>query len=143
MNNIPINKIKFQIIAAELLSDYFKVEFRQEYPVAIGHPPKNHKFDLVSTDERYIGECKDYSWTTTGKTPSAKIAHINEAVLFLSQLAPDVTRFIAMRKTTYPSKRESLAEYYYRTYHHLLSGILVIELDIEQNNIKMVGLDND
>ncbi len=143
MNSIPINKIKFQNIAAELLSDYFKVEFKLEYPIAIGHPPKNHKFDLVSTDKRYIGECKDYSWTETGNIPSGKLAHINEAVLFLSKLPADVVRFIVMRKAECPTKQETLAEYYYRTYGHLLNEILLIELNIKQNNIKMVGLDND
>jgi hypothetical protein len=44
-----------------------------------------------------------------------------------------------MRKAACPTKQETLAEYYYRTYGHLLNEILLIELDIEQNNIKMIG----
>jgi len=62
----------FQKLAAKILSQHFNVEFHLDYPIPIGNPPKEHRFDLVSTDHNYIGECKNYSWTKSGNVPSAK-----------------------------------------------------------------------
>lgn len=115
----------FQNQVAELLSGYFGVSFGQNRPIAIGNPPKYHRFDLVSSDMRYIGECKDYSWTESGNAPSAKLAAVNEAIFYLSFLPRDVVRFVVMRRAVHPKRKETLAEYYYRTYRHLLQGILI------------------
>ena len=71
----------FQTLAAKMLSEHLSVEFRLDYAIAIGKPPKLHRFDLVSTDVRFVGECKNYSWTETGNTPSAKMGFVNEAIL--------------------------------------------------------------
>ncbi len=137
----PGGKSTFQKDAAELLARYFGVEFQQEYPLQIGTPPRPHRFDLVSSDLKYVGECKDYSWTESGNSPSAKLASVNEAVSYLSFLPPDVVRFVALRKATHPRRTETLAEYYYRTYGHLLRGVLVLEVDLEKGTVRQVGED--
>lgn len=120
---------KFQIAAASALSDHFNVVFALDVPIPIGTPAKNHCFDMVSNDGTIIGECKNYCWTETGNMPSAKMAFLNEAVLYLSLLPIKPKRFIVMRRDHHPKRKESLAEYYYRTYRHLLDGITVFELD--------------
>ena len=129
----------FQRLAARTLGEHFKTEFRQEEPILIGRPPKHHKFDLVSPDGRHVGECKSYSWTETGNVPSAKIATTNEAALFLSFLPPEVTRFLVLRRNESPTRQESLAAYYYRTYRHLLVGILLFELDEKSAALVQIG----
>ena len=129
----------FQRLAARILGDRFKTEFRQEEALLIGQPPKYHKFDLVSPDGRYVGERKSYFWTGTGNVPSAKIATTNEAVLLLSLLPPVLTRFLVLRKDESPTRRESLAAYYYRTYRHLLGGILLFELNEKSDALVQVG----
>ena len=88
----------FQEQVAVLLSNHFGVTFRLDYPIPIGNPPKTHRFDLVSTDSRYAGECKNYSWTESGNVPSAKMGFVNEALFSLSLLPSDTFRFVVMRK---------------------------------------------
>ncbi len=129
---------RFQEKAAELLSERFQVEFRLDYPIAIGNPPKDHRFDLVSSDRRHVGECKNYSWTKTGNVPSAKMGAVNEAVFYLSFLPKDTIRFVVMRKSVHPTRDETLADYYYRTYRHLLQGVLVLEIDLENDTIRKI-----
>ena len=132
----------FQKRASEVLSQHFGVDFRSDYPIAIGTPPKEHKFDLVSIEQRYVGECKNYSWTESGNVPSAKMGFVNEAVFYLLHLPRGVHRFVVMRRDTRPKHSETLAEYYYRTYNHLLDDVFVIELDVETGNLKELGRDN-
>ncbi|HEY9206414.1 MAG TPA: hypothetical protein VIO58_10890 [Candidatus Methanoperedens sp.] len=129
----------FQIKTSEILSKYFDVEFQLDYPIAIGNPPKSHRYDLVSSDLRYIGECKNYSWTETGNVPSAKMGFINEALFYLSFLPPETMRFVVLRKDTHQQRKISLAEYYYRTYQRLLNGISIFEADITLGTLKEIN----
>ena len=129
----------FQKRASDVLSQHFGVEFHIDYPIAIGTPPKKHKFDLVSIEQRYVGECKNYSWTESGNIPSAKMGFVNEAVFYLLHLPRGVHRFVVMRRDTHPKHSETLAEYYYRIYSHLLDDVFVIELDAETGDLKELG----
>lgn len=126
----------FQVVAARLLGAYFKTEFRLDYPIPIGKPPKPHRFDLVSKDATIVGECKNYSWTETGNMPSAKMGFINEAVLYLSHLPKGTKRFITMRMDRHDRRQETLTEFYVRTYLHLLEGIDILEIDVEAETIR-------
>lgn len=126
----------FQIAAAKILGAYLGTEFRIDYPIAIGKPPKAHRFDLVSSDAAIVGECKNYSWTETGNMPSAKMGFINEAVLYLSHLPKPTKKFIAMRLDRHARRQESLAEFYVRTYLHLLQGIEIFEIDMQTGVVR-------
>lgn len=70
----------FQELSKVLLSEYYNKTFNVDIAIPIGEPAKEHKFDCVSEDKQYVAECKCYTWTETGNTPSAKMAAINEAV---------------------------------------------------------------
>ena len=130
-NNMNTGKGKnFQSIAAEVLGYHFQVKFQTEHPIPIGNPPKNHKFDLVSDNGKYVGECKNYSWTEGGNVPSAKMGFINEAVFYLQHLPSDKYRFVVLRRDIDNKHTETLADYYYRTNKHLLNGVFVIEIDV-------------
>jgi len=129
----------FQKIAAELLKQHFKIGFHIEYPVPIGDPPKEHRFDLVSDDQQYVGECKNYSWTEGGNVPSAKIGFINESVFYLQHLPKEKKRFVILRKDVNIKHKESLAEYYYRINRHLLNGVFIIEIDLEKGSVMEIG----
>ena len=51
------------------------VHLEPNYSVPIGHAhKKGHRFDLGSSVPAVLVECKSYSWTETGKSPSAKHA---------------------------------------------------------------------
>lgn len=134
----PGKGARFQEQAARLLSERFQAEFQLDYAIAIGNPPKDHRFDLVSLGLRCVGECKNYAWTESGNVPSAKMGFINEAVFYLSFLPKDTIRFVVMRKDVHPKRNETLADYYFRIYHHLLQGVLVLEIDLENDTIRKV-----
>ena len=129
----------FQAIAAQLLESHFHVPFALDHPMEIGEPRKVHRFDFVSADLRHVGECKNYSWTEGGNVPSAKMAFVNEAMLYLSFLPATVERFVVMRKDAHASRSETLAAYYYRTYRHLLRGTFIIEVDVENRSLLEIG----
>lgn len=122
----------FQKKAAKILAQKFGIGFQTEYPIPIGNPPKEHKFDLVSNDLKYVGESKNYCWTEGRNTPSAKMGFLNEAVFYLQHLARESYRFVVMRRDIHPTRNISLAEYYYRINHHLLNGVVILEIDLEK-----------
>lgn len=130
---------EFQRRAAQVLGRHFGVNFHTDYPIPIGDPPKDHKFDMVSEDRKYIGESKNYSWTEGGNVPSAKMGFVNEAVFYLQHLPRDKRRFIVMRKDIRQTNNESLAEYYFRIYRHLLNGVSIIEIDIVTGAVSEYG----
>lgn len=135
----PAKGESFQVKAATKLARYFGVRFKLDQAIPIGNPPKLHRFDLVSEDRRYVGECKNYGWTRGGNMPSAKMAFVNEAVFYLKHLPSGTTRFVAMRKDARWNGQETLAEYYERTYRHLLSDVMILELDFRKGTPRAVG----
>ena len=128
----------FEEKASQALAERYKTGFKKR-PIDIGTPPKAHNFDLVSEDGNIIVECKNYSWTETGNIPSAKTAFLNEAALYLSHAPADSKKIIVLRKDNHPKRKESFAEYYVRTYFHLLNEVMIMELDINSMIIKEVG----
>lgn len=129
----------FQTLSAELLGQHFRIRFQIEHSIPIGNPPKNHKFDLVSDNGLYIGECKNYSWTEGGNVPSAKMGFINEAVFYLQHIPSDRFRFVVLRRDLSNNRIEPLADYYYRMNKHLLNGVFVIEIDVLTQSVRVLG----
>lgn len=133
-NQNPKRGRDFEEKASQALQKKYGQKFAKK-AVNIGNPPKLHNFDLVSEDDNIIVECKNYSYTETGNIPSAKMAFLNEAVLYLSHASRDAKKIIILRKDWHSKKGESLADYYKRTYSHLLNGIMIMELDIDTMEI--------
>ena len=44
-----------------------------------------------------------------------------------------------MRKDVHPRRHERLADYYYRTYRHLLGGVFIIEVDLDSRALREIG----
>ena len=126
----------FQQQAAKILEQHFGVRFHLEHAIAIGDPPKKHNFDLASNDLKYVGECQNIDWTQGGHAPNAKIAHLNEAVLYLQHISSTTCRFIAIPRRDSSQHSETLAEYYYRTNQHLLKGIVILEVDLNKETAR-------
>ena len=130
---------EFQELTAELLSDYYGISFDTEIAIPIGEPAKLHRFDCVSVDKTIAVECKCYTWTRTGNVPSAKLAFLNQSVFYASLLPDEVKKVIVIQKAKHCRRTETLAEYYYRTYRHLLSGITLLEIDTKLNTVRYIG----
>ena len=134
----PYRGKKFQEAVCEWFASKpeYKGSFEMEVGLPIGSPKKNHFFDIVNKESKIVIECKRYTWTETGNVPSAKIRTLNEAVFFMSLLKGSYTKYIVMFKANHPKKKESLAEYYFKTYHHLLGDIILAEYDVINDKMR-------
>ncbi|MBQ9870991.1 MAG: hypothetical protein IJM27_03590 [Eubacterium sp.] len=132
----------FQKKVCEWFQKEYNKPFVLEKKIPIGNPAKDHKFDIVDVAGTLAVECKSYTWTETGNVPSAKMGFTNEAAFYLGFLPNSFTKYIVMVRSTHPKRRESLAEYYYRTYRHLLKGITVAEFDLEMETLQVIGQSN-
>ncbi len=120
---------RFEGLVRNWAEEQFNCLFVPESPVLIGDPPKPHKFDLVSADGRVAVECKCYTWTDSGNVPSAKIATLDEAVLYMRSIKYPAQKIIAMRYARHDKKQITLAEYFCERKGHLLADISVWEID--------------
>ena len=124
---------EFQDFVQGLAKKKFKTKFIQEHIVHIGLPPKAHKFDLVSEDGTVIIECKRYTWTKSGNVPSAKMAVLDEAILYMRSVPYYARKIIAMIEAHDPTgkRKESLAEYFVDKHGHLLADIEIWEVSLD------------
>jgi hypothetical protein len=120
-------------VFSELLNEDLELEVK----IPIGHPPKNHTFDLASSDKRFVGECKAFTWTISGSPPSAKISTLREAANYLRELPSETIGFIVMGHHRHPVKDETLADYFCRLNSHLLGSVAVLELS-NQDSLRLV-----
>lgn len=123
--------------------DWFRKKYQREFvlekKIAIGNPAKEHKFDIVDEDNTIAIECKRYTWTETGNVPSAKMGFTNEAAFYLSFLPDTYEKYIVMLYSFHAKRQESLAEYYYRTNHHLLGKIRIAEYNPEKDEMRILN----
>lgn len=61
----------------------------------------------------------------------------NEAAFYLSLLEGKHTKYIVMLKSYNPKRKETLAEYYYRTNKHLLGVIIIAEYEPDSDNMRL------
>lgn len=129
----------FQKQVMEWFLEHYGAGFEMETKIPIGNPEKDHKFDIVNLKRRIVIECKRYTWTAKGNVPSAKTGFTNEAAFYLSFLPDNYVKYIIMLRSYHQKRNETLAEYYFRTYRHLLDGVIVAEFDSESNRMSVVG----
>ena len=119
-----------------ILEKELNTTLKPEVEISIGHPKKDHAFDLANGNKSIVIECKNYTWTKAGNVPRAKISTINEAVLYFSFLDANVRKILCLKKSVHPKRQKTLAEYYVGTYGHLLRDITVYEIDESTQEIK-------
>ena len=132
----------FQDKVQKIAEDVFKQVFVPEKPVAIGKPPKEHRFDLVSEDGKIIIECKCYTWTKAGFVPSAKLATLDEAVLYMRNVPYDARKIIIMHRAVHEKRNITLAEYFVDKKSHLLGDVEVAEVS-ETDKLRFVTQCNE
>ena len=139
----PKNGALFQCQVKDWFQTHFNTIFELEKKLPIGSPAKDHKFDIVDSANTIVIECKRYTWTETGNVPSAKMGFVNEAAFYLSFLPDSYSKYIVMLYSCHEKRKETLAEYYYRTYRHLLGKTQVAEFDPASNTMRIVGDGNN
>ena len=130
---------EFQRKVCEWFVEKYGRPFGLEKKIAIGNPPKDHKFDIVDIEDKIVIECKCYTWTETGNVPSAKMGFTNEAAFYLSFLPERYEKFIVMLHSTHFKRNETLAEYYYRTNHHLLGKTKIAEFNPATKEFRVIN----
>lgn len=131
VNNAQVGR-DFEDVARSVLAAQ-GLHLSPNFAVMIGHATKKaHRFDLGSDDPPVLVECKSYAWTESGKSPSAKLRSLNEAILHFT-LAPSGSRKILMLEHHRHDRRhESLAAHYLRTQGHLVPvDVEIWELDTQ------------
>lgn len=129
----------FQELVCSALTQVYHHTFEIEVNIEIGFPKKSHHFDIANPEHTFVCECKCYTWTDTGNIPSAKMGFINEAAFYLSFLPDTTEKAIVMLRSVHPKRKESLAEYYYRTNKHLLGKIKMYEYDMASGSINQIS----
>ncbi len=96
------------------------IELTRPFPITIGFnsDKKSHKFDFGSENPKILIECKNHSWTKSGNAPSAKMSVWNEAMLYFSVAPMTYRKILFVNKSL--KENCSLAQYYLRTYYHLI-----------------------
>ena len=120
-------------LAMPILKEELNTTLKPEVKISIGEPKTEHAFDLANENKSIVIECKNYTWTKAGNVPRAKISTINEAVLYFSFLDANVRKILCLKKSVHIKKQGSLADYYVRTYGHLLRDITVYEIEEDEN----------
>ena len=104
---------------------------RVSVPVGVNGKEKEHAFDLGCKEKKVLVECKSHKWTTPNdNVPTAKLTAWNEAMYYFLA-SPNGYRKILFVLKHYSAKRgETLANYYVRTYFHLIPvGVEIWEYD--------------
>ncbi len=129
----------FQEQVKDWFTKMYNEKFEMEVKIPIGQPLKDHKFDIVCKERNIAIECKRYTWTESGNVPSAKLRGINEAAFFLSFLPDSYKKFIVIVKAYNSKKKIYLADYYHKTYKHLLGDITIAEYDPESGGFRIIS----
>ena len=119
-SNAQVGK-DFEDIAFEIFPQQgLKISKECRLLIGIGDVKKEHSFDLGSESNKILIECKSHRWTSGNNVPSAKMTVWNEAMYYFT-IAPNGYRKVFFVLRDYSQKRqETLAEYYIRTYAHLI-----------------------
>ena len=135
----PKNGAAFQEQVMKWFIKHHGNGYELEKKIPIGKPAKDHKFDIVNMDKKIAIECKRYTWTESGNVPSAKMGFANEAAFYLSFLPDSYKKYIIMLRSYNEKRKESLAEYYYRTNRHLIGEIIIAEYDSELEELRIIN----
>jgi hypothetical protein len=117
--------------AARLFFFETGITLQSEFVVPVGYKvKKRHKFDLGSEHPPILVECKSYTWTSGGNSPSAKIRGLNEVMLLFSVAPSHYRKILFVLK--HLRNDTSLASHYIKTQGHLIGpGVEIWEFDLE------------
>lgn len=95
--NYSFNMLQWRIFeegVRSLVEDCFKTKFPKDGFVDI--QGKIKKFDYVNLEKNIVGDSKHYSFTQSGKRPSAKFSTLNEYIWLLQKLPTGWRKFMVI-----------------------------------------------
>jgi hypothetical protein len=114
------------------------IVLQPSFSVPIGcRVKKEHKFDLGSSEPPILVECKSYTWTETGNSPSAKIHALNEVMLLFSVSPPEFRKILFILR--HMRGDVSLGAHYIKSQGHLIGdGIEIWEFDMDTKKAERI-----
>src|SRR5712671_4156046 len=124
--------------AARLFWAKTGVRLQPNFPVPLGYEVKKvHRFDLGSDDPPILVECKSYTWTSGGNSPSAKIRSMNEVMLLFSVAPVRYRKILFVLK--HLRRNVSLASHYIKAQGHLVGpDVEIWEFDVNSKRAEQV-----
>jgi hypothetical protein len=117
----------FQLRCRDALKQALNRDFELEARITV-EGGKVHSFDLATKERDIVGECKAFTFTKTGNTPSAKITTLREAVMYLRSLQGNVARLLIVKGDVHPTRGETLGRYFVRLNLNHLKEVTVLEM---------------
>jgi hypothetical protein len=116
------------------------LHLRSNVSILIGiNGTKPHNFDLGDPAQKILVECKSHRWTEGGNVPSAKITTWNQAMYFFHAAPPGYRKILFVLRDYSPKRKETLAEYYFRTNPHLIpEDVEIWEFDENKNTADQI-----
>src|SRR6267378_708246 len=114
----------FEKLARSFFESELRVTLLEQMPLPLT-TGESHKFDLASSDERILIECKSHTWTQSGNYPSAKATDAQRSIELLHKSTAD-RKIIVFQDD--PGPKGSLVEVFVRRNRPLLAGIEVWRL---------------
>jgi len=120
--------------AARVFFSETGIALRPAFVAEVGFKVKeSHKFDLGSEQPPILVECKSYTWTSGGNSPSAKIRSLNEVMLLFSVAPSRYRKILFLLK--HLRRGTSLAAHYVKTQGHLIGpDIEIWEFDLDRKH---------
>lgn len=131
----------FEQVAWSYFQQTENLQLQKCFPVqiGIGANKKCRRFDLGLETPAILVECKSHRWTETGNMPSAKVTVWNESMFYFLLAPSHYRKILFVLRDRHIRKTESLAEYYVRTYLHLIpSDVSIMEFDESSSAVKVL-----
>ena len=112
----------FEAVALDVFAaKEIHLESNLKLPVGVAENKKLHAFDLGCEQQKIIVECKCHKWTAPNdNVPSAKLTVWNEAMYYFLVAPQGYRKILFVLRDLSERRGETLAEYYVRTYGHLI-----------------------
>jgi hypothetical protein len=112
---------EFEVLSKTFFERELSTTLLEHIPLTLPTGEK-HKFDLVSSDEQTVIECKSFTWTKSGNYPSGKVAEAQRAIDLLRRCRPK-QKIICFQDHVGPEG--TFVEVFVRRNKHAVSGIEV------------------
>jgi len=119
-SNAQVGK-DFEIAALNFFqAEGLALERNVKIQIGVESIKKEHAFDLGCIKQKIIVECKSHKWTSGANVPSAKLTVWNEAMYYFVTAPNDFRKIMFVLHDYSEKRKETLAQYYLRTYKHLV-----------------------
>lgn len=122
----------FENIALKVFAERgLSLEMNFKVPIGLNGTSKPHAFDLGYEVQKVLVECKSHKWTAPNdNVPSAKLTVWNEAMYYFLVAPEGYRKILFVLRDLSEKRQETLAEYYIRTYSHLIpANVEIWEFD--------------